>query len=404
MVNIVTSPKTYSSIDPQYTGGKFFVPSPLDQRPCATCVAHAVIMAAETAVAIRTNKDVRREISRLSVQDFYWCSPGYRECDTGWSLKEALDELTKRGNRLLTDRCLPYKPEFRNEKAPNVLCMEERECDSVSRVPSLGYYQYKPINRLWMAQRHIRDWGSVVTRFDIHDDFEEFLKNARNKGKVYKPSPGAKVVELHAVVVIGYSDPGQYWVVRNSWGADLGDRGDFKVAYGMCNVLTAGDTYGVFWLPEADGEAVVPKPVTRPSNKPGCVLYKARTCKRWRFVDLFVCLCVPRYFCLCQGSGKAQPGDFLGRVAWRFDGFSIQKLMKDNADQIKDPDAVIEGMDILVCGWKPRSPAPRRSPPSPPPARVPARPPPAGWPVKGLQQVIAIRAVNCCRGCTRPGS
>lgn len=74
MVNIVTSPKTYSSIDPQYTGGKFFVPSPLDQRPCATCVAHAVIMAAETAVAIRTNKDVRREISRLSVQDFYWAS------------------------------------------------------------------------------------------------------------------------------------------------------------------------------------------------------------------------------------------------------------------------------------------------------------------------------------------
>lgn len=58
-----------------------------------------------------------------------------------------------------------------------------------------------------VVKRSLDNWRCAtasphqVTRFDIHDDFEEFLKNARNKGKVYKPSPGAKVVELVGILL-----------------------------------------------------------------------------------------------------------------------------------------------------------------------------------------------------------
>ncbi len=40
----------------------------------------------------------------------------------------------------------------------------------------------------------------------------------------------------HAVVIVGYNDGGQYWIVRNSWGADWHGNGYFKVGYGECNI------------------------------------------------------------------------------------------------------------------------------------------------------------------------
>ena len=43
------------------------------------------------------------------------------------------------------------------------------------------------VHRLWSLNQ--------VTRFDIYDDFEMFLRNSSNKGKVYKPSAGGKVID-----------------------------------------------------------------------------------------------------------------------------------------------------------------------------------------------------------------
>ena len=43
----------------------------------------------------------------------------------------------------------------------------------------------------------------------------------------------------HAVVIVGYDDLANYWIVRNSWGTDwpnLGDDGYFEVIYGECGI------------------------------------------------------------------------------------------------------------------------------------------------------------------------
>jgi len=40
----------------------------------------------------------------------------------------------------------------------------------------------------------------------------------------------------HAVVVVGYNDDGQYWIVKNSYGSDFGDDGFFNVAYDNCSL------------------------------------------------------------------------------------------------------------------------------------------------------------------------
>ena len=40
----------------------------------------------------------------------------------------------------------------------------------------------------------------------------------------------------HAVVIVGYNDIGNYWIVRNSWGQDWNEDGYFKVGYGECSI------------------------------------------------------------------------------------------------------------------------------------------------------------------------
>ncbi|MEA3254622.1 MAG: C1 family peptidase [Candidatus Altiarchaeota archaeon] len=40
----------------------------------------------------------------------------------------------------------------------------------------------------------------------------------------------------HTVIITGYSDTGNYWIVKNSWGEDWNDDGYFNVGYGECEI------------------------------------------------------------------------------------------------------------------------------------------------------------------------
>lgn len=71
VLSLAVSPAVYSSVDPKYTGDKRVVRPPRNQAPCATCVAHVVVEAAEAAVASVTGLDVLYDLDELSVQDMY---------------------------------------------------------------------------------------------------------------------------------------------------------------------------------------------------------------------------------------------------------------------------------------------------------------------------------------------
>ena len=40
----------------------------------------------------------------------------------------------------------------------------------------------------------------------------------------------------HAVVIVGYDEIGQYWIVKNSWGSSWNENGFFKVGFNECNI------------------------------------------------------------------------------------------------------------------------------------------------------------------------
>lgn len=314
---IATSPSYYSSVDLSFTGGRTVLNQARDQRPCSTCAVFSVIAAAEAAVSSVTGRDVR-EVGRLSVQQLYYCGNEFRDCKAGWTIEGALQQLKETQRTLLLEECLPYAPDMRGEKTQDDMCLVEQLCRKTSPLATQGTFDYRPISELWQAQRHIRQYGAVVSRFDIYTDFKAFFRDSDNRDKVYAPKRGAQVQEPHAVALVGYDNDNQYWVARNSWGISFGNMGTFKIAFGVANVLTQGDTYGISWTPSLP-YLLPPLPLTPAPKRPDCKLY------------------------------KAAPTDYLSNIAWRA-GIPVEKLLSDNLDVIKDLDSPLAGKSLVVCG------------------------------------------------------
>ncbi|KAH7716045.1 cathepsin L-like cysteine proteinase [Aphelenchoides avenae] len=93
--------------------------------------------------------------------------------------------------------------------------------------------------------------GPVSVAIDAEDSL-----NSYSSGVYYEPNCYNAYGSLnHAVLVVGYgTDPvgGDYWIVKNSWGADWGEDGYFKMARNRnnsCGIATAASTVNVGPVP-----------------------------------------------------------------------------------------------------------------------------------------------------------
>ncbi len=164
---LATSPQAYSSLNPQYAGSVRLVAPPGDQEGCQTCVAWAVTSAAETAMATALRVNVLS--CSISVQALYFCPAGggpVRSCDAGWTLQDAITQLEQRGRSLPTTECLPYNPDFRGDLSRNQMCIGS--CSGPNEFADQGFFSSKQVTNFWRAQAHIREYGSVVTSFDVY--------------------------------------------------------------------------------------------------------------------------------------------------------------------------------------------------------------------------------------------
>eukprot|EP00877_Chromochloris_zofingiensis_P008321 jgi/Chrzof1/3742/Cz13g07080.t1 len=309
---MATSPAIFNARDPSYTGGIDVMKPPKDQKPCTTCVGFAAISAAETAVAVVLQKSVKT-IS-LSVQDLQFCSSGApSSCRTGWRLEPALDELQNRRN-ISSDYCLPYAPDVTLDKTRADLC--RKQCSESDPDASTGHFSYVPISEQWHAQRHIRYFGNIITPFDLTKEFRDFFSNPANKNKVYKPGPTTQFEEGHAVVLVGYNNDEEYWVVKNSWGPDWADGGFFKVAYGTSGILTGSPAFGVTWEPASPLSG--PITVEVDATNDACKIY------------------------------VVQQGDYISKVAKMF-SLKLEALLLDNQLVILNLDEPLEGKRLRLC-------------------------------------------------------
>jgi C1A family cysteine protease len=82
----------------------------------------------------------------------------------------------------------------------------------------------------------------IVGGFTVYESFES--QTVANTGVVPMPKASEQILGGHAVLVVGYDDASQRFIVRNSWGTSWGMAGYFTIPYAyFTNIQLADD----FW-------------------------------------------------------------------------------------------------------------------------------------------------------------
>ena len=205
-----------------------------NQAQCGSCWAFAATEAFSDRLCIDTKVNVI-----LSPEDLVECDSGNMGCNGGW-LNKAWDYLSTTG--AVSDACLPYTsgsgavtqcPKTCTDKTVE---FKKYKCSKNSVVCATNEAQ---------IQSAIYAGGPMETGFTVYQDFFNY------KSGVYKHVSGG-VAGGHAVKMLGWGVEGgqKYWLCANSWGADWGLAGFFKIAVGDSGIDQA--VYGC--TPEAKSE------------------------------------------------------------------------------------------------------------------------------------------------------
>ncbi|MFH1535559.1 MAG: C1 family peptidase [Patescibacteria group bacterium] len=204
-----------ASFDWRNNGGDWLTPIK-DQGQCGSCWAFASVGAHESQIDIKSNNPATDE----DLAEQYLVSDCFLPANCGGLYLSDIPNLFNfhRDNGIVDEGCFPYK-------AVNSSC-----------TPCSDYQ-----NRLLK----IEDWYAVAANIvDIKTALTTegplwvglFMSSSFDANSIMRCNRSQDRNINHAVVIVGYNDIGGYWIVRNSWGADWGENGYFKVGYGECNI------------------------------------------------------------------------------------------------------------------------------------------------------------------------
>jgi putative hemolysin len=184
-----------------------------NQAGCSSCWAFAAVGAAE-AYFNRFNNDPDLDLD-LSEENLV-SSCFYRGCDGGWS-ETALEYIRDVG--IVDETCMPYTA---TDSECSTMCGSPQRY----KVPIVvwEYYTLDVETLKYLVVNH----GPVAVSMEYDGEFDT--------DDVYQCEPLEPYESNHAVVVVGYDDAGQYWIVKNSWGTFYKDNGYFKVGFNECNI------------------------------------------------------------------------------------------------------------------------------------------------------------------------
>ena len=196
------------SIDWRNHNGQNWITPVHTQGTCSSCVAFATCAVLEARLRILLN-DATRSID-LAEADLFFCGCG-NCCETGWKVEPALQYCQDFGIGLEED--FPYHP-------------WDQDCVEISSVITIrdwrSYIRDTP-RKLAIAK------GPVIAGMEVYEDFYYY------KGGIYEQVDG-DFLGLHAVAVVGYNDAQEYWIIKNSWSTNWGERGFARIGYGECGI------------------------------------------------------------------------------------------------------------------------------------------------------------------------
>jgi len=201
------------TLDWRNRDGVIYVSSIKNQGSCGSCWAFAVTAALESQEMIATTGS---QVD-LSEQTLVSCS-GAGSCSGGY---------TSSASNYIRDVGLPLESCFKYT-ATNNSCSSACADWQAATYKVNGWHtastSSNPAVRVQDIKNALYTYGPVVASFYVYNDFFSY------RSGVYSYSTGS-YAGAHAVLVVGYDDVNQCFIVKNSWGTGWGEAGYFMIAY-----------------------------------------------------------------------------------------------------------------------------------------------------------------------------
>ena len=194
-----------------------------DQASCGSCWAFSAVEALAWRFCVATSGATNVV---LSAQDLVSCDYNNYGCDGGY-LDYTWQYLQNSG--AVTESCYPY------ESASGVVPACKTECVNGEEWVKYKATQYKEYTTPSAIKDAVQKSGPIQTGFYVYSDFMQYQSG------IYKHVSGG-LLGGHAVVIVGWGveDGTNFWIAQNSWAADWGEEGYFRIAEGECNFDSQG--------------------------------------------------------------------------------------------------------------------------------------------------------------------
>jgi C1A family cysteine protease len=209
------------------------MPPPYDQGSLGSCTANAIAGAVQYE-RMREKFSPNFIPSRLFI---YYCEralEGSIPYDSGAALRDGMKSITKWG--VCPETELPYDvTQFTVAPTP-------QDYADATQYRSVAYQRY--LGGLPGLRASLATGVPFVFGFSVYESFES--DEVAQTGVVPMPSPYESMIGGHAVLAVGYDDPSQRFIVRNSWGANWGQAGYFTIPYAyVTNANLASDFWAI---------------------------------------------------------------------------------------------------------------------------------------------------------------
>jgi C1A family cysteine protease len=202
-----------------------------DQGDLGSCTANAI--AAAYAFDLKKQHEHLFSPSRLFIYYNERVIEGTVKMDAGAMIRDGIKSINHTG--VCHEKMWPYViGRFANK--PSAKCYGDANNNkSVT---------YQRVNRrltdmkFWLAEGN-----PFVIGISVYESFESAV--VAITGMVPMPDQSEQLLGGHAVMVVGYEDTLQCFIVRNSWGPDWGDKGYFYLPY---NYLLDTNLSDDFWM------------------------------------------------------------------------------------------------------------------------------------------------------------